>query len=166
MQISSFDSKILLLVQYKSSCIRSCLHHSDWRIIFQMLVCSPTKTICEYEYEQYSNLKHTIGSNDAQILISNEKTWNFLHVRLQRYFGQMFAVPTSLFMSVSPPCPIYVHFTPNAVRVRIAHRRFRYYQILNNVLQTIKMHNKLSFPRQRDDFFASPIAQIKLMFPH
>src|SRR6218665_2302686 len=86
----SFDSKILLLVQYKSSCIRSCLHHSDWRIIFQMLVSSPTKMICEYEYEQYSNLRHTIGSNDARILISDEKPWNFLHVRLQRYFGQMF----------------------------------------------------------------------------
>src|SRR6218665_14574 len=23
----------------------------DWRIIIQMLVCSPMKTICEYEYE-------------------------------------------------------------------------------------------------------------------
>src|SRR6218665_2369237 len=37
-----------------------------------------------------SNLKHTIGSNDAQILISEEEPRNFLHVRLQRYFGQMF----------------------------------------------------------------------------
>ena len=37
-----------------------------------------------------SNLKHTIGSNDAHILISDEEPWNFLHVRLQRYFAQMF----------------------------------------------------------------------------
>jgi len=37
-----------------------------------------------------SNFTHTIGSNDAQILISDEEPRNFLHVRLQRYFGQMF----------------------------------------------------------------------------
>jgi len=37
-----------------------------------------------------SNLKHTIGLNDAQILISDVEPRNFLHVRLQRYFGQMF----------------------------------------------------------------------------
>src|SRR6218665_3553681 len=37
-----------------------------------------------------SNLTHTIGSNDAQILISDEEPRNFLHVHLQRYFGQMF----------------------------------------------------------------------------
>src|SRR6218665_4186035 len=82
----SFDSKILLLVQYKSSCIRSCLHHSDWRTIFQMLVCSPAKRICEYEYEQYSNLKHTIGSNEAHILISDEETLKLLYVLLPPYF--------------------------------------------------------------------------------
>src|SRR6218665_243304 len=81
-----------------------------------------------------------------------------------------FAVPTSVFMSVSLPCPIYVHFTPNAVSDDSDHsmqfRRFCYYRILNNVLRTIMMHNTLSFPRQWADFFASPIAQIKLMFPH
>src|SRR6218665_134724 len=81
-----------------------------------------------------------------------------------------FAVPTSLFMSVSPPCPIYVHFTPNAVSddsdQSMQFRRFRYYRILNDVLRTIIMHNTLSFPRQRAAFFALPIAQIKLMFPY
>jgi len=36
------------------------------------------------------NLTHILGLNGAQILISNEELQNFLHVRLQRYFGQMF----------------------------------------------------------------------------
>jgi|SRR6218665_21097 len=104
-----------------------------------------------------TNMKHTIGSNDAQILISDEEPQNFLHVRLQSYFGQMFCDSNKLIMSVSLPCPIYVHFTPNAVTNDSDHsmqfRRFCYYRILNNILQTIMMHNTLSFPRQRADFF-------------
>src|SRR6218665_362281 len=107
-----------------------------------------------------SNFTHTIGSNDAQILISNEEPQNFLHVRLQRYFGQFG------YLCVSPPCPIYVHFTPNALSVRIAHRRFRYFRILNDVFRTIMMHNTLSFPHRRADYFLLPIAQIKLMLSH
>ena len=43
-----------------------------------------------------TNMKHTIGSNDAQILISDEEPQNFLHVRLQRYFGQMFCGSSKL----------------------------------------------------------------------
>src|SRR6218665_708515 len=42
-----------------------------------------------------SNFIHTIGSNDAQILISDEETRNFLHVRLQHYFGQQSVSGTS-----------------------------------------------------------------------
>src|SRR6218665_1778035 len=110
-----------------------------------------------------SNLMHIIGSNDAQILISVEKSRNFLHVRLPRYFGQMFCGSNELIkMSVSPPCPIYVHFTPNAVSVRIVHRRFRYYRLLNDVLRTIMMHNTLSFPRTPVDRFLSYRPSLKL----
>src|SRR6218665_83337 len=153
----TFDSKILLLVQYKLSCIRSCLHHSDWRIIFQMLVCSPTKTICEYEYEQYSNLKHTIARMTLRFLFPMKNHGPFFMFFCTTILVKCFAVPTSLFMSVSLPCPIYVHLTPNAVSDDSDHskqfRRFRYYRILNDVLRTIMMHNTLSFPRQQADFF-------------
>src|SRR6218665_541607 len=105
-----------------------------------------------------SNLKHTIGSNDTQILISEEEPRNLLHVRLQRYFGQMFSGSNKLInFSFNPPCPIYVHFTPNGVSDDYGHsmqfRRFLYYRILNDVLPTIIMHNTLSFPRQWAEFF-------------
>jgi len=59
-----------------------------------------------------SNLMHTIGSNDAQILISVEKSRNFLHVRLPRYFGQMFCgsnelIKCLLVRRVLYLCPLY-----------------------------------------------------------
>src|SRR6218665_797409 len=102
-----------------------------------------------------SNLKHTIGSNEPQILISEEEPRNF-HVRLQRYFGQMFCCSNKLIN-----LRLLVHFTPNAVSDDSDHStQFRYYRILNDVLRTIIMHNTLSFPRQRANFFASAIAQI------
>src|SRR6218665_526706 len=106
-----------------------------------------------------SNLKHTIGSNDAQILISEEEPRNFLHVRLQRYFGQMFCGSNKLMNLSLLVCRVLfdVHFTPNAVSddsdYSMQFRRFRYYRILNDILRTIITHNTLSFPRQRANFF-------------
>src|SRR6218665_2282890 len=68
-----------------------------------------------------------------------------------------FAVPTSLFMSVSPPCPIY-ELCP--LYTQCSKRRFPPLNaiptiplLLNDVLRTIMMHNTLSFPRQLADFF-------------
>src|SRR6218665_3671826 len=55
---------------------------------------------------------HTVGSNDARILISVEKSGNFLHVRLPRYFGQMFCGSNELIKCLLVRrflylCPLY-----------------------------------------------------------
>src|SRR6218665_3977254 len=116
-----------------------------------------------------SNLVHTIGSNDAQILISVEKSRNFLHVRLPRYFGQMFCGSTELIKCllvrrVLYLCPLYTQCSkrknrsPTIPLLQTTERRTPNNNDASHAVFSSYARGPISF--------LSPIAQIKLMFSH
>ena len=148
-------------MQYKSSCIRSCLHHSDWRTDYCQII--PNASMLPNENDMWIRIwtltwNTPLARMTLRSLFPKKNHGTFFMLVCSAILVKCFAVPTSLliyvcYSAVSYLCPLYTQCNKRRSDHSMQFRRFCYYRILNDVLRTIIMHNTLSFTRQWAEFF-------------